>query len=119
MDCIIAKGLVFYGKHGVLKSEKENPQRFEIDLVLHKNLHEAGVKDDLLYTVDYAAVFNDVKNIVENTSFNLIEALAEEISDTILNKYEINSLEITVYKPEAPVAGIFRHFAIKIERNRK
>lgn len=119
MDCIIAKGLVFYGRHGVLESEKEKPQRFEIDLVLYRDLQEAGKNDDLLSTVNYAEVFSDVQFIVENLSFNLIEALAEKISDTILNKYDVDSLEITVYKPEAPVKGLFRHFAVKLERHRK
>jgi len=119
MDRIIAKGLLFYGKHGVLASEKETVQRFIIDLVLYKDLQEAGQKDDLIYTVNYAMIFNDIREIVENKTFNLIEALADNICEMILSKYAVESVEVTVYKPDAPVNGDFDYFAVEIKRNRK
>ncbi len=119
MDKIIARGLVCYGKHGVLETEKNNPQRFEIDLVLYKDLKDAAARDDLNYTVDYADIFYNIREIVENKSFNLIETLAENICEMILARYAVENVELTVYKPCAPVDGEFKHFAVKIERRRK
>jgi dihydroneopterin aldolase len=59
------------------------------------------------------------KNVVEE-SFNLIEALAEQIAQTLLAAFElIGSLEVTVYKPQAPVKGDFEYFAVKIKRFQK
>ncbi len=119
MDQVIARGLVFYGRHGVLEAEKNTFQRFEIDLVLYKDLKEAAEKDELNYTINYADIFYDVGEIVENQSFNLIETLAGKICEMILAKYAVEAAEITVYKPCAPVDGEFKYFAVKIERSRK
>lgn len=119
MDQIIARGLVFYGRHGVLESEKRAPQRFEIDLILYKDLQEAAARDELQYTVNYADIFRDVREIVEKQSYNLIETLAGNICEMILAQYAVEKVEVTVYKPDAPVAGEFKYFAVKIERSRK
>ncbi len=119
MDQIIARGLVFYGRHGVLEAEKNTLQRFEIDLILYKDLRDAAEKDELDYTVNYADIFYDVREIVEKQSFNLIETLAGEICQMILAKYPVETAEVTVYKPCAPVDGEFKYFAVKIERSRK
>ncbi len=120
MDKIIAHGLVFYGRHGVLEAEKNTPQRFEIDLILHKDVKDAAVRDDINYTIDYADIFYNVRKIVENESYNLIETLAENICKMILDRYAtVQKAEVTVYKPCAPVEGEFKYFAVKIERSRK
>ncbi|KUG04999.1 dihydroneopterin aldolase [hydrocarbon metagenome] len=119
MDKIIARGLVFYGKHGVLETEKNIPQRFEVDIILHKDLKDAAAQDDLDHTVNYADIFYNVRKIVETESYNLIETLAENIANMILAEYAVENVEVTVYKPCAPVDGEFKYFAVKIERGRK
>ncbi len=119
MDKIIARGLVFYGQHGVLEAEKNTPQRFEIDIIMDKDLKDAAAQDDLHYTVDYADVFYKVQKLVENESFNLIETLATNICDLILDQYLAETVEVTVYKPCAPVEGEFKYFAVNIKRSRK
>lgn len=103
MDSIIARGLTFYGCHGVLSEEKNNPQPFKVDLELFLDLLEAGNRDDLQYTIDYAQVFSIVKKIVENEHFELIETLAEQIAAKLLASFAIAAVEIVVSKPHAPV----------------
>lgn len=119
MDKIIAKGLKFKGRHGVLASEQTNPQEFYIDLELYLDLQAAGTRDELELTVDYEQIFNSVRNIVENESYKLIEALAENIARTILKKFSVNAIEVTVCKPNAPVEGIFDYFAVKMRRSQE
>ena len=65
MDQIIARKIACYGRHGVLESEKTQAQRFEIDLIIYKDLSTAAARDDLRYTVDYSEVSDQVREIVE------------------------------------------------------
>lgn len=119
MDKIIARGLTFSGCHGVLPREKTIPQKFIVDLEMHLDLREAGLRDNLELTVNYDEVFHQVKSIVENESYNLIEALAEKIAGVLLNKFPLQVVEVTLYKPDAPVEGEFDYFAVKIKREKK
>lgn len=120
MDSIIARGLNFRGCHGVEEQEKKVPQTFIVDLELFLDLHKAGNTDELKNTVNYAQVFQLVEKIVEGESYALIEALADRIAWDLLASFPVlKSLEVTVYKPEAPVQGVFDHFAVKIKRFQK
>jgi len=119
MDRIIARGLRFMGCHGVLPDEKTKPQVFIIDLELFLDLGPAGREDSLELTVDYSQVYAMVKQIVEGKSFNLIEALADNIANEILDGFTVQSIGVTVYKPQAPVDGKFDYFAVSIQRDRE
>ena len=70
----------FEGKHGYYDHELLNPQPFEVDVELVMNLQPAGIDDDLEKTVDYGKVYDVTRQIVESTSFRLLEALAEAIA---------------------------------------
>jgi dihydroneopterin aldolase len=108
--------MTFQGCHGVLPAEKVNPQLFKVDVEMYLDLSPAGQRDDLVLTVNYAEVFEQVRNIVEGPSFNLIEALAENIAAALLTQFPLKGVKVTVYKPQAPVAGQFEYFAVTIER---
>ena len=116
MDKIVARGLSFYGCHGVLPQEKTEPQQFIIDLELWLDLLPAAINDDINLTVDYGQLYHLVKRMVENEKYNLIETLAENITRQILEEYPIKAVEIAVYKPQAPVKGEFDYFAVKMIR---
>jgi dihydroneopterin aldolase len=114
------KGLSFFGRHGLLPGEKDKPQLFKLDLVLFHDLKTAGRQDDIAATVDYGKVFHEVRQIVEETSYNLIEALAEEVSCRVLLGFPLlSAIETTVYKPQAPIEGEFDYVAVQIYRCRE
>ncbi|TCT13972.1 dihydroneopterin aldolase [Natranaerovirga pectinivora] len=119
MDKIIMKNLGFYGYHGVLQEEKTLGQKFFIDVELYVDLKKAGETDDLNYTINYATVYDLIKDITENKVFNLIEALGEHIVNKILSHYqEIKEINIRIKKPEAPVKGIYDYFGVELRRKR-
>ncbi len=120
MDSIIARGLTFMACHGVEPQEKNSPQPFNVDLEMSLDLERAGQSDDLQDTVNYDEVYHLVEKIVTGTSYNLIEALAEDIARNLLDVFPvIKRVEVIVYKPEAPVRGNFTYFAVKIRRGQK
>ncbi|AHM57007.1 dihydroneopterin aldolase FolB [Peptoclostridium acidaminophilum DSM 3953] len=119
MDSILLKEMVFYGYHGVLPEEKRLGQKFIVDVTLHMDLKAAGKSDNLEMTVSYHDVYIRVKDICENERFDLIEALAQRISDKILNDfYKVEEVEVAVKKPQAPIEGIFDYMQVAIRRNR-
>ena len=103
---------------GCCPRKKNEPQEFVIDLELFLNLDPAGREDRLELTVDYSQVYDTVKKIAEKKSFNLIEALADNIANEILDTFPVQSVRVTVYKPHAPVEGKFDYFAVTIQRER-
>lgn len=119
MDKIMARGLTFTACHGVLESEKVIPQTFQVDLDLYLDLQAAGLSDDIKDTVSYAEVYEQVRKIVETESYDLLEALAENIAASLLFCFPLQGVEVTVFKPHAPINGNFDYFAAKIKRFRK
>jgi dihydroneopterin aldolase len=120
MDKIFVNDMRFYGYHGVLDEEKILGQRFNVNLMVEIDLKKAGKTDDLSYSVSYADLFSECEKIVQGKSFDLVEAVAETIANTILEKYElILSCTVTVVKPDPPIRGHYHSVAVEIKRERK
>jgi dihydroneopterin aldolase len=120
MDSIIARGLTFKAYHGLYEHETQQGQEFRVDLEIFAELSKAGQSDQIEDTIDYAQAFKIVEEIVTATRVTLIETLAENIAQALLCSFPLmKAIEVTVYKPEAPVAGEFEYFAVKIFRSRE
>ena len=116
---MILKDLAFYGYHGVLSEENQLGQKFFIDVELFADLEPAGVSDDVNKAINYAEVYDLIKDICEKQDFDLIEALAEKIAQDILADFErVEEVTIKVKKPEAPVEGIFDYMGVELTRKR-
>ena len=119
-DFILLNGMEFMGRHGCSEEERKHLQPFIVDAELYLDLSKSGKSDNLANTVDYVQVFNEVKKIVTGTPRNLIEAVAEDIAESLLKQFiQIESLRITIHKPAAPIAETFNGAAISIFRSRK
>ena len=107
-DRLSLLGMRFEATHGVLPSEKIDPQPFEVDLVLHADLRDAGRTDALDATVDYRGLHELVDSIVMGPTFDLIEGLAGAIAGAVLTATDprlVGAVEVRVRKPEAPLPG--------------
>ncbi len=118
-DKIILSGMTFYGYHGVNRAERELGQRFVVDLELQVDLSAAARSDELESTVNYVSVFKATKEVVEGQPANLIEAVAERIATTLLDRFPLESVVVRVRKPWAPVKGsVLDWVGVEITRNR-
>lgn len=117
-DKIILNGMKFYARHGVFPEEKAMGQKFEIDLEIICDLQAAGQTDDLKHTLNYADIYAIVKNITTGRNFNLVEALAEEIAEEILEHFPSEQVRVRVKKPHAPISGIFDYVGVEIVRGK-
>lgn len=117
MDKIFFHEMQFYGYHGVFPEENKLGQRFTVDLELGMDLHPAAASDDLNKTVDYQAVYNTVRNIVEGEPVKLVETLAERVVARLFATFPIEDIRIRVTKPDPPIPG--HYCAVGVEMRRK
>lgn len=115
-DRIYLQGLAFYGYHGVLPEETRLGQRFLVDIELHVDTRTAGETDDLTHTVDYVAVYADIKGIVEGAPVRLIETVAERIAERVLGAYVVQAIRVRIRKPDVPIPAVLDHVAVEIFR---
>ena len=117
-DRIVLANMQFTGRHGVHEWEQTTDQPFEVDVELVRDLQRAGLEDDLDQTIDYGRVYEATRQIVESTSFKLLEALAEAISHELLTEFEVVEVGVRVRKPEVRLGGPLDHAAVEIWRRR-
>lgn len=115
-DQVRVTGIAGFGRHGVFASERENGQRFVVDVTCQLDLAPAGASDDLRQTIDYGALAAAVVADIEGEPLNLIEALAERIAATCLQAGPVRQVEVTVHKPQAPIAVEFADVAVTLTR---
>ena len=104
-DQIILKGMIFYGYHGVNPEERLVGQKFVVDVTVECSLLKPSLSDMVCDTVSYSDLFKTVKSIVEGPPHNLLESVAKNISDSILLSYDIESISVTIKKPDVPING--------------
>ena len=108
----------FDARHGVHDWEQTQNQPFEVDVELVRDLQRPGLEDDLAQTVDYGRVYAAVRQIVESTSYKLLEALAEAISHEILADFDVGEVVVRVRKPKVKLDGPLDYAGVEITRRR-
>lgn len=101
-------GIEAFGKHGIYEIEKNNEQRFLIDIFLTLD----NLKDDnIINTINYEDLVDDSISLVQTESFDLIETLSKKIAEHIIKKYSnlrfsnLKYIKITVHKPETTLSN--------------
>ena len=118
-DRVALRGLAGFGHHGVFDFEREQGQRFLADVVCALDLAPAAENDDLQRTVDYGVLAADVVADIEGDPLDLIEALADRIARTCLRRPAVQSVEVTVHKPDAPMPVPVADVAVTLTRSKE
>jgi dihydroneopterin aldolase len=117
-DRIVLANMRFMARHGVHDWEKREPQPFEVDVELYRDLRRAGIDDDLAATIDYGPVYATVQRIVDGPSMQLLEALAEAIATSLLADLNVTEVVVRVRKPAVRLAGPLDFAGVEIRRGR-
>jgi len=115
-DTIHLRGLEFYAYHGVMPEEQVLGQRFLIDLDIFSDLRRAGSSDQVADTVHYGEVYQVIKACVTGERHQLLEHLAQDLAQRILEQFDCTAVRVEVHKPQAPIPGIFRDVSVEIWR---
>ena len=109
----------FQGRHGYYDYELLNPQPFEVDVELGSTSSRPVSMTTSRRSVDYGKVYAAVRQIVESTSFRLLEALAEAICHELLADFEVTEVAVRVRKPEVQLGGPLDYAGVEIRRARR
>ena len=104
-------GLELFGYHGVLEEERENGQQFWFDLELE--VGEWGANDRIEDAVDYRLVVDAVREVNEQR-FELLEALASTVAETVMSRFALARVKVRVRK--RPAGLPLEYSAVTAER---
>ncbi len=119
MDKISLAGIDVYAHHGVHPAERELGQRFVIDLELCGDFSAAALSDSLDHALDYTAVHRLVCRVAATTSFQLIEALAATLCESLLREFDLERVVVTVQKPNPPIPNFLGKASVTFARDRQ
>ena len=105
MNAILLENMKFHAYHGVLPEEQLIGTTYSVTLKLVFDFSKAAREDDLSETVNYAEVYNLVKEEMQQRS-KLIEHVAQRILDRVLSHFSsMESVEIRLSKHNPPLDG--------------
>ena len=88
VDCVI----------GVWDWERKIKQTITIDLDMGFDILPAAKSDDLADTLSYKDVSKRVESFVRDSGFQLVERLAEEVAQILLNEFSIQWCRVRINK---------------------
>ncbi|SMN16743.1 Dihydroneopterin aldolase [uncultured Candidatus Thioglobus sp.] len=116
MDIVFIQGLKIDCVIGIYDWEREIRQDITLDIEMSADIKPASETDHIDQTLDYKAVSKRLIEFVKTSEFQLVETLAEKITQIILTEFGVERVKLTLNKGEV-VTGV-QGVGVIIERNR-
>lgn len=117
MDKILIKDILVRCIIGVNDNERREKQDVIINISISADLSKAGKSDDFHDTIDYRGIKKQIVTMVEASSYQLLEALADRIAGICLENPAVAEVQVTVEKPGA--LRFARSVGVEIVRQRE
>ena len=117
MDKIFLRELKVETIIGIWEWERKIRQTVIVDLEMSADIARAAATDDVADTLNYKSVAKRIQSFVADSSFQLVETLAERIAEIIREEFGVDWVRVTVHKPGA-IRGS-RDVGIDIERGER
>ena len=118
MDKIVLPRIEIMACHGVEEWEKTTPQPFLINVEMGLDLRQSAITGCIEDTVHYGEIYAAVKDLAENSSYDLIESLAQAIAELCLANDRVETVTVAVEKTQARYADMCFPARVVIERSR-
>ncbi len=102
---------------GIWDWERAIKQTVAIDLEMATDIRKAAASDSIEDTLDYKNVAKRIIEFVEQSSFQLVETMAERIAGIVTDEFGVPWVRVRLSKPGA-IRGS-REVGILIERTRE
>lgn len=117
MDTIFLHELKIDTVIGIWEWERKIRQTVIIDLEMSADIRKAAETDNVEDTLNYKLVAKRVQQFVTDSSFKLVETLAERIAGIIRDEFSVAWVRVSVNKPGA-IRGS-RNVGVRIERGKR
>jgi dihydroneopterin aldolase len=114
VDIIFVRDLKIDTVIGVYDWERDIRQVLHFDLDMASDIRPAAAGDDITKALDYSAVAARLTEFVGTSEFKLLETLAEQCAQIVLQEFNVPWLRLRVMKPGAVLAA--RDVGVLIER---
>lgn len=101
MDTIFLHDLKVETVVGIWEWERRIRQTVGIDLEMGADIRRAAATDNIEDTLNYKAVAKRVQQFVADSSYQLVETLAENIAAIVLDEFDVPWVQVRVNKPGA------------------
>ncbi|NOH70097.1 dihydroneopterin aldolase [Vibrio pectenicida] len=101
MDKVFIEQLEVITTIGVYDWEQSIKQKLIFDIEMAHNNQVAGKSDNVIDALDYAKVTSVVHSHIESGRFLLVERVAEEVAELIINQFSVPWVKIRLTKPGA------------------
>jgi dihydroneopterin aldolase len=108
------RGLRVFGRHGVGEEERARGQDFVFDVELA--VGDRGSSDRLDDAVDYVDVARVVREVSDDRSYALLEALAGAVADELERRFWPERVLVHVTKPAVRPAGLEGTVGVTVTR---
>lgn len=109
--------MVFYGYHGVYPEEQKLGQRFWVNLTLFTDDKLDCQIKHLEDTIDYTLVYAELKSLMEEKSFILLENCANAVIERLFELHgTLTGVNIKISKPSVPIKGTLESVEVEMER---
>ena len=86
---------------GIFGWERKVKQTVKISLEMDFNISDAAKTDNIDQALDYKSIGKDISGFVVNSSFQLVETMADKIAKRVLKNKSIEKVKVKVEKPGA------------------
>ena len=117
MDIVFLTDLRVDTVIGIYDWEREIQQTVAIDLEMGTDIRRAAADDDIEYTLNYKSISDRLRSFVEESSYGLIETMAEKIAAIVQDEFSVPWVKVTLHKPGA-ISGA-KDVGVIIERGQR
>lgn len=101
MDKIFLRELKAEAIIGIFDWERQVRQTVLIDLEMAADVRRAAASDSIADTLNYKRVAKRLLEFIDQSSFHLVETLAERIAGLVIEEFNVPWVKVTLNKPGA------------------
>ncbi len=101
MDIVFIHDLQIETVIGIYDWERKIRQTISLDIEMATDISKAAKSDNIDDTLSYKTVAKRLIEFVQQSEFELVEALAEKICSIVMDEFAVPWIKLTLHKPGA------------------